>query len=1102
MQQEEVVRRRVRDDSGYRQRRGSIKSRILQFSKKRKKEPPDKFNDNGESDSAIQSRTITSKSACTLPTLEEQDLEEVEVEVHESQLPAKRKFDTSQPVLILKDPKVQIFAKHPKSSHVFLKTDCDSDINVLDKEHGSYNLPKKSSDSAYFHQFGQVRPSELNIDCDIPDHQNTKQDTRKSLYDYSLISSCTLPSDGTAASSPSPTHHSLFLSQLQEPKVVLRRHSRNVINNTHESGRLLNSALARHFRSIHCSGNKIVSDASATILSDNLYHYIKDIFLQLDSHHSGFVSRQDFEALCEILQIDKSPVVSKRNSGLEWLSSYQPRPNTPASPIRVDRLSEAKYKHTGPKLPVKDPTSFLWTIGPRPFWELWPHKKHKKKNLTLDEFTRCLLDQWAKTHGYPLELRKSISKSKDVVPTTQLEGDTISLDHSEDDTRVQKLKRSVVRLTKRYHKIERIARKSTKDLENVESKHSKFEESLSPIDHNGNGHTNGVVHTNGHLNGHSDPIKNGASNLNGHRRDNVNNQKGFKKKKSTFFYSSKKIEKLEDKVAKQQMEIQSLTGVVEHLRSSLQLSDAQNLALQVLLKKMAKAELKLPVAETSDFRSEMKQSEQQLENLVSELKEMSQTKYPTIPSNIYSGSTCSFNGAAQGDLGIEEELTNVHESILGAQKDLTLTQKQMHRFSKQTDSKDSDKDLNMKEAYKALLETEKEINKLRSNLLEAQSSLEFTHTELDSTKKELNETKNSLAERTKNLSESDRRLSKINENRKSLLNELKSTKEVLLSSLRNVQDLEKESRKVPQLELRIEELERLFPSKRKRSNQSPEHLDDSFLFSNSESDQDDTSSKLLDQSFQDDELLFSHQDFPGKSSNLGLPPRPPSVKSKDKSFRSTTPTSDHAEFSPTPSSGHYSADSTPIMSKSPGDKSDSVIPRLRKEIDQLKKRFSRSERDWAEERNSLLNELGRRREDYGDTSSQFQDMREERIRLAIIEEKIKEILTVLKSLNSMKISNEILGTLVLEAVEKAYDDSKGEVQVFEFLNILYQSSREYERQSADNLLSEALGAVRDSNSDSSDSLGNVPEGMDTIRPRRPSSNIQETNIESVFRIDV
>ena len=107
MQQEEVVRRRVRDDPSFRQRRGSIKSRILQFSKKRKKEPPDKFSDNEESDSAIQSRTITPKSACALPTLIEQDLESIEVEIHETQPPAKRRFDSTQAVLVLKDPHVQ-----------------------------------------------------------------------------------------------------------------------------------------------------------------------------------------------------------------------------------------------------------------------------------------------------------------------------------------------------------------------------------------------------------------------------------------------------------------------------------------------------------------------------------------------------------------------------------------------------------------------------------------------------------------------------------------------------------------------------------------------------------------------------------------------------------------------------------------------------------------------------------------------------------------------------------------------------------------------------------------------------------------------------------
>jgi len=572
-------------------------------------------------------------------------------------------------------------------------------------------------------------------------------------------------------------------------------------------------------------------------------------------------------------------------------------------------------------------------------------------------------------------------------------------------------------------------------------------------------------------------------------------------KMPSFLNSSKRIERLEKQVAQQQIEIQSLTGVVQHLRSSLQLSDAQNLALQVMLKKMAKAESKLPVAETSDFRNQMKQSEQQLENLVSELKEMSQTKYPTLPSKIYSDSSCSFNGAAQGDLGIEEELESAHESISGVQRDLTLTQKQLKHISKQLEPKKIRRDdLSMTEAYEALLKTEKEIEKLRSNLSAAQSSFEYTHTELVSSKKELKETKQRLSERTNNLLESEKRLSQLNENRKSLLHELKSTKEVLISSLKNVQDLEIESQKVPQLEARLEQLERLLPIERPGKT-----LDDSFLYSSSESDHDDYSSQLLNPSIEggsDDGLRFSQQELPGKLSDHGLPPRPPSVRSKDKSFLSTTPTSDKVIFSPSPSSGHYSAESTSIMSKSPGEKSDSLIPKLRREIDQLKKRFSHSEKDWAEERNSLLNELNRRREDYGDTSSYVQDLREERIRLGLIEEKIKEILSVLKSLNSMKISQEILGGLVLDAVEKAYDTTKGEVQVFKFLNLLYQSTRDYERQSADNLLSEALDAVKDSNSDSSDSLGNVPEGMDTIRPRRPSSNIKDPSLDSVFRIDV
>ena len=73
-------------------------------------------------------------------------------------------------------------------------------------------------------------------------------------------------------------------------------------------------------------------------------------------------------------------------------------------------------------------------------------------------------------------------------------------------------------------------------------------------------------------------------------------------------------------------------------------------------------------------------------------------------------------------------------------------------------------------------------------------------------------------------------------------------------------------------------------------------------------------------------------------------------------------------------------------------------------------------------------------------------------------------------------------------MEEAYDTSKAEVDVYRFLSILYESSREQERRAADNMLSDALLAVTDYIEDSdSDS-----EDMNTIRPRQ----------SSLYRIDV
>ena len=71
--------------------------------------------------------------------------------------------------------------------------------------------------------------------------------------------------------------------------------------------------------------------------------------------------------------------------------------------FRLDRINEAEFRRRTDHQHQQQ-TSFLWTIGPRPFWELWPHKRHKKKKLSLEEFIRCLLEHWARAHRYPPHL--------------------------------------------------------------------------------------------------------------------------------------------------------------------------------------------------------------------------------------------------------------------------------------------------------------------------------------------------------------------------------------------------------------------------------------------------------------------------------------------------------------------------------------------------------------------------------------------------------------------------------------------------------------------------------------------------------------------------
>ena len=167
-------------------------------------------------------------------------------------------------------------------------------------------------------------------------------------------------------------------------------------------------------------------------------------------------------------------------------------------------------------------------------------------------------------------------------------------------------------------------------------------------------------------------------------------------------------------------------------------------------------------------------------------------------------------------------------------------------------------------------------------------------------------------------------------------------------------------------------------------------------------------------------------------------------------------------------------------------------------MDSLRRRHSQEQKDWREERRGLV-ELVKTR-----GGSQEEEI-SRNLQISMVEEKIREVLAMLRSLNTMNISEEVLGRMVVEAVEQAYDPVAGEVAVFRFLALLYRSTRDYERKTADSMLERAIKAVGDdsvetSDSSSSSSLGSsMPGRMATLRPRRPQERL---NKDEGFQIHV
>ena len=124
----------------------------------------------------------------------------------------------------------------------------------------------------------------------------------------------------------------------------------------------------------------------------------------------------------------------------------------------------------------------------------------------------------------------------------------------------------------------------------------------------------------------------------------------------------------------------------------------------------------------------MDESEKHLENLVKELKEMSQTKYPSyLPhANLHGGSSTatSINGGCIGalpDFILEDEVQETSKVLGEASDELKAATTELQTLAVTKLQQEHEfESMNLKEAYKALERAQEELEKMRycSNIIQ------------------------------------------------------------------------------------------------------------------------------------------------------------------------------------------------------------------------------------------------------------------------------------------------------------------------------------------------------------------------------------------------
>ncbi|XP_068216636.1 cytospin-A-like [Palaemon carinicauda] len=555
---------------------------------------------------------------------------------------------------------------------------------------------------------------------------------------------------------------------------------------------------------------------------------------------------------------------------------------------------------------------------------------------------------------------------------------------------------------------------------------------------------------------------------------------------------------LKKQVLLQQQELQCLREVIEDMRVALQSSDAENLALQVKTLRSHG-----PSLGSSTHDLSLTDEEDTIDDLVKQLTALSKpnqanqcegtshTAFNRSISSSSKGSQTDIEGPntsedplntafISGDYSLEKELQATYEALQAAREEREATQADLQRVVGDLQERERDlqgAELSLKAAHTALEKVQYDNQALVMEIAETRSHLEDTRQKLLETTENLQVARESILQKEKLLKEAHIKLNKIRNSRERVVECVCSARNLVAGSLDQVRAGEQALNSLVALSAFSLQHE-TFPYSK------PQRLDtycraDSGLYSEESEREDDRGSPERftgHNSASEDDLWFlnkskenlketqrhNHQNSGSSTSSYS----PNSLSSPASEYDSPVPPGQTSPVIITELEDSQISSAWPKTQRNGlTPNSTEIIEGLERELRNLQQTLEEAELEWKQE-TTFQPQRPKEviREETALLENELREVEAERMRLALIEEKLRQLLQVLLSVADLNLSRRTLGRLVLEAVEDAagvkfgdigFSNSApedGKVSPLTFLTNLLSSTSNYQALSTESLM--------------------------------------------------